>query len=89
MRAGYQHIRDRLPAGLAIIEPLGDGADGEIRWWRVTIHAQRLDWLPPKLLALECPVVIDEPAGLRDVVRACRLEPRGHGRLRPGAAHPS
>lgn len=70
VRAGYQHIRDRLPAGLAIIEPLGDGADGEIRWWRVTIHAQRLDWLPPKLLALECPVVIDEPAELRDVVRA-------------------
>jgi predicted DNA-binding transcriptional regulator YafY len=37
-------------------------------WTDVTIHAEALDWLPRTLLALDRPVIIEEPAELRLVL---------------------
>ncbi|MEU6959334.1 helix-turn-helix transcriptional regulator [Streptomyces chrestomyceticus] len=56
----------------------GDGPDGEPGegtadgpgWVHVRIRAERLDWLPPVLAALDRPFVIERPAELRDLVRA-------------------
>jgi hypothetical protein len=40
------------------------------------MRAERLDWIPPVLAALDRPFVIEHPAELRDLVRALarRLE---------------
>ncbi|EFF89247.1 LOW QUALITY PROTEIN: transcriptional regulator, partial [Streptomyces sp. e14] len=66
-------IRARLPAGVALLD--GDGPTaGEDRtaerWRRVELRAERLDWLPPVLAALDRPFVIERPAELRDLVAA-------------------
>ncbi|GIF49636.1 transcriptional regulator [Asanoa ferruginea] len=39
-------------------------------WWRVELRAQRLDWLPPVLAALDRPFVVERPGELRDLVIA-------------------
>ncbi|MGW4407905.1 hypothetical protein ACWEJ6_28025, partial [Nonomuraea sp. NPDC004702] len=79
-----ERIRTRLPAAVATMEEITDGpaldtADdpaeepagpaGE-RWWRVELRAERLDWLPGVLAALDRPFVIERPAELRDLVLA-------------------
>lgn len=70
-----EHIRTRFPASVAIIEPLAT-ADGEPQhpadaaWHRLDIRAERLDWLPPALAALDLPFEIERPAELRDLVAA-------------------
>ncbi|MFD9291033.1 helix-turn-helix transcriptional regulator [Streptomyces sp. NPDC060030] len=82
--AGYRHevtlrihgtaeaIRARLPAAVAILEaeegPAACDAPTPGRWWRVGIRAERLDWLPPVLAALDRPFVIERPDELRDLV---------------------
>ncbi|MGW2223305.1 DNA-binding transcriptional regulator, partial [Nonomuraea sp. NPDC001684] len=43
------------------------GPAGE-RWWRVELRAERLDWLPGVLAALDRPFVIERPDELRDLV---------------------
>ncbi|MFJ8623361.1 helix-turn-helix transcriptional regulator [Kitasatospora sp. NPDC093550] len=49
----------------------GDGGQGKGgRWWRVRLRAQRLDWLPPVLAALDAPFVIERPDELRALVLA-------------------
>jgi predicted DNA-binding transcriptional regulator YafY len=40
------------------------------RWLRVELRAERLDWLPPVLAALDRPFVIERPDELRDLVTA-------------------
>ncbi|MFI7420531.1 helix-turn-helix transcriptional regulator [Nonomuraea sp. NPDC049684] len=54
-------------------EPAGEageaGSAGE-RWWRVELRAERLDWLPAVLAALDRPFVIERPGELRDLVLA-------------------
>ncbi|MEV3981587.1 YafY family protein [Nonomuraea sp. NPDC049758] len=50
------------PAGVA-------GPAGEC-WWRVELRAERLDWLPAVLAALDRPFVIERPDELRDLVLA-------------------
>ncbi|MFF8543982.1 helix-turn-helix transcriptional regulator [Streptomyces werraensis] len=69
VRATAEHIRARLPATVATLEEDGPG------WLRVEIHAERLDWLPPVLAALDRPFVIDRPGELRTLMRdlAARL----------------
>jgi predicted DNA-binding transcriptional regulator YafY len=74
--AGYRHevtlrvhgtveqVRARLPATVARVEE-----DGE-HWLRVEVRAERLDWLPPVLAALDLPFVIERPDELRDLVTA-------------------
>lgn len=48
----------------------GDKANEADAWVHVRIRAERLDWIPPVLAALDRPFVIEHPAALRDRVRA-------------------
>jgi predicted DNA-binding transcriptional regulator YafY len=45
-------------------------ADERTGWVHVRIRAERLEWIPPVLAALDRPFVIEHPAALRDLVRA-------------------
>ncbi|MEU6346052.1 YafY family protein [Streptomyces sp. NPDC046977] len=66
-------IRARLPAGVARVEeypPVAGEDEAAERWLRVELRAERLDWLPPVLAALDRPFVIERPAELRDLVTA-------------------
>jgi len=69
-----EQIRARLPAAVARVEEVDDDAPGAGRggpgWLRVEIRAERLDWLPPVLAALDRPFVIERPDELRDRVAA-------------------
>ncbi|MDT0472918.1 WYL domain-containing protein [Streptomyces sp. DSM 41014] len=66
-----EHVRSRLPASVARVEETGEGrnrAGG--RWLRVELRAERLDWLPPLLAALDRPFVVERPDELRHEVTA-------------------
>ncbi|MFG1603206.1 helix-turn-helix transcriptional regulator [Actinoplanes sp. NPDC049265] len=63
VQGSVEQIRSRLPASVAIIHK-GDP------WHRVEIRAERLDWIPPVLAALDLPFAIERPAELRDLVRS-------------------
>ncbi|WP_217545669.1 YafY family protein [Streptomyces sp. GbtcB6] len=68
-----EQVRARLPAGVATVEEHEPGADRDRaaeRWLRVGLRAERLDWLPPLLAALDRPFVIERPAELRALVAA-------------------
>jgi predicted DNA-binding transcriptional regulator YafY len=75
-------VRTVLPASIASIASVADspsraGPDRETRGWlRVELRAERLDWLPAVLAALDRPFVIEQPDELRDLViaHAGRLE---------------
>ncbi|GGP05257.1 transcriptional regulator [Nonomuraea glycinis] len=65
-----EQIRTRLPASLADLGP-AEGTDPHAeRWRRVELRAERLDWLPALLAALDRPFVIERPDELRDRVLA-------------------
>ncbi|MFF1342246.1 helix-turn-helix transcriptional regulator [Streptomyces sp. NPDC058290] len=66
-----EHIRARLPAGVALVEELpSEGSpDGETgRWSRVEMRVDRLDWLPAVLASLDRPFTIERPDELRGLV---------------------
>jgi predicted DNA-binding transcriptional regulator YafY len=66
-------IRARFPASVAIVAelpPAGDAAPETERWFRVELHAERLDWLPPLLASLDRPFAVERPDELRDLVAA-------------------
>ncbi|WP_432589130.1 YafY family protein [Streptomyces sp. HD1123-B1] len=68
-----EQIRARFPAGVAsVAEPasVADEAPAAERWRRVELRAERLDWLPPLLAALDRPFIIERPGELRDLVIA-------------------
>jgi predicted DNA-binding transcriptional regulator YafY len=68
-----EQIRARLPPSVAIVEelPSAAGADPKTeRWFRVELHAERLDWLPPLLASLDRPFAVERPAELRDLIAA-------------------
>ncbi len=69
INATITRIRGRLPAAIATVEAIDPASDpaGE-RWHRVAIRAERLDWIPPILAALDRPFVIDGPEELRSLV---------------------
>ncbi|WP_329137506.1 helix-turn-helix transcriptional regulator [Streptomyces sp. NBC_00670] len=66
--ADERHIRRHLPATVATLSPLpsDDGPD----WTDVRLRAERLDWIPGVLAALDRPFVIERPAELRELVRS-------------------
>ena len=66
IRSTPEQIRSVLPPSVAVLEETGSGAD----WTRARIRAQRLEWIPPLLAALDRPFVVEEPEALRDLVRA-------------------
>jgi predicted DNA-binding transcriptional regulator YafY len=66
-----EQIRARLPASVATAEemPAAGGACPQAeRWFRVQLHAERLDWLPPLLASLDLPFAVERPDELRDLV---------------------
>jgi predicted DNA-binding transcriptional regulator YafY len=68
-----EQIRARLPASVAIVEelPAPGAAEPETEcWFRVELHAERLDWLPPLLASLDRPFVVERPGELRDLIAA-------------------
>jgi predicted DNA-binding transcriptional regulator YafY len=67
-----EQIRARLPASVATVEELPEGgADPQTeRWFRVELHAERLDWLPPLLASLDRPFAVERPDELRDLIAA-------------------
>ncbi|WP_327130534.1 YafY family transcriptional regulator [Streptomyces sp. NBC_01343] len=71
VRGTAEHVRTRLPAGVAIVEELAsDGSpDAETeRWSRVEMRVERLDWLPAALASLDRPFTIERPEELRGLV---------------------
>jgi predicted DNA-binding transcriptional regulator YafY len=68
-----EQIRARLPASIAIVAelPSADDSDPQTeRWFRVELHAERLDWLPPLLASLDRPFAVERPDELRDLIAA-------------------
>jgi predicted DNA-binding transcriptional regulator YafY len=68
-----EQIRARLPASVATVEelPPAGGADPQTEpWYRVELHAERLDWLPPLLASLDRPFAVERPDELRDRIAA-------------------
>jgi predicted DNA-binding transcriptional regulator YafY len=81
-------IRARLPASIATLEELrpSDGADPQTEpWFRVELHAERLDWLPPLLASLDRPFAVERPDELRDLITALA----SRSRLPPGGSRPA
>jgi predicted DNA-binding transcriptional regulator YafY len=67
-------IRSRFPEGIAIVDEIRptstrpedqDDLTGREGWFRVRLRAERLEWIPPLLAALDCPFVIEQPGELR------------------------
>ncbi|MFJ8850808.1 helix-turn-helix transcriptional regulator [Streptomyces sp. NPDC102437] len=70
VRATVAQIRAHLPAAVAEVTELAPTADEGEQWLRVELRAERLDWLPPVLAALDRPFVIERPSELRALVTA-------------------
>src|SRR4051794_19670657 len=58
VRAAADRIRRHLPASVATLEDLEPGSPSDEHWRRVVINAERLNWIPPVLLALDAEIVI-------------------------------
>ncbi|MEY9846644.1 helix-turn-helix transcriptional regulator [Streptacidiphilus sp. MAP5-3] len=68
-----EQIRAHLPASVASLEerePAAGQDPATERWLHVELRAERLDWLPAVLAALDRPFVIERPDELRDLVTA-------------------
>ncbi|MGW4877506.1 helix-turn-helix transcriptional regulator [Streptomyces sp. NPDC004262] len=68
-----EQVRARLPVTVASIEEHRPAADLDLtaeRWLRVALRAERLDWLPAVLAALDRPFVVERPEELRGLVTA-------------------
>lgn len=66
-----EQIRAQFPASVASLEeqaPTAGKDRATERWLRVELRAERLDWLPPVLVSLDRPFVIERPDELRDLV---------------------
>lgn len=64
VHAEADSVSSRLPLGLATVTPLADDEG----WTRVEIRAERLDWVPGALAALDADLVIEAPDELRERV---------------------
>jgi predicted DNA-binding transcriptional regulator YafY len=72
VQASLEHIRSRLPAGLAVVEA-SSGATGQQsepaeQWWRVDLRVEDLGWLPAVLASLDRPFAVERPDELRELV---------------------
>jgi len=63
--ATSDQIRAAFPPSVAVLTEIAGTS-----WVRARIRAERLDWIPPRLGALDRPFVIERPDALRDLVRA-------------------
>ncbi|GAA3022555.1 WYL domain-containing protein [Streptomyces lactacystinicus] len=62
------------------LEPEPDADKSSERWLRVELRAERLDWLPPVLAAIDRPFVIERPEELRGLVTALADRLASHAR---------
>jgi predicted DNA-binding transcriptional regulator YafY len=65
LQATTERIRTFFPPTVAVLEASTDPG-----WVRARIRAERLDWIPPLLAALDCPFVIEQSDALRDAVQS-------------------
>jgi predicted DNA-binding transcriptional regulator YafY len=65
-----EQIRSRFPASIAAVEELPPADADTACWFRVELHAERLDWLPPLLASLDRPFAVERPDELRDLITA-------------------
>ncbi|MGZ4555757.1 MAG: helix-turn-helix transcriptional regulator [Mycobacteriaceae bacterium] len=84
IRDSVEHIRKYFPAGIATLTEMPDessssnAATSDVPharshhsdWVHVQLRAERLEWIPPTLAALDRPFVIEHPASLRDLIHA-------------------
>ncbi|MER7013097.1 YafY family protein [Saccharopolyspora sp. NPDC000359] len=77
IRAAPEHIHSVFPPSIAQLEEL------DADWVRARIRANRLDWLPPLLAALDRPLVIEHPEALRDRLHALATRLTHHATTRP------
>ncbi|GAB2671498.1 WYL domain-containing protein [Saccharopolyspora gloriosae] len=75
-----EQVRARLPAGLAVV------AEESAGWCRVELRAQRLDWVPGVLAALDLPFAVERPDELRELVVAFADRLARSARRRPRSA---
>jgi predicted DNA-binding transcriptional regulator YafY len=69
VQATLGRIRSRFPEGLAIVEEIPPTAStGHEGWFRVRLRAERLEWIPPLIAALDRPFVIEQPSELRGLM---------------------
>ncbi|MEW2548717.1 YafY family protein [Streptomyces sp. NPDC047002] len=92
VQGSVDRVRRHFPADLAALaaegpegggpgeHPEGGGGPG---WVRVRVRAERLEWIPAVLAALDCPFTVERPAALRDLVAALGR------RLAQGAGEPA
>lgn len=66
VHADTDAVRSRLPLGIATLTPLVD----QEGWTRVEIHAERLDWIPSVLVALDADLIVEGPDELRELLLA-------------------
>jgi predicted DNA-binding transcriptional regulator YafY len=78
IRSTPEQIRSVLPPSVAKLEEIDPGTS----WVRARIRAQRLEWIPPLLAALDRPFVVEQPDALRDLVRALASRLAGHADAR-------
>jgi predicted DNA-binding transcriptional regulator YafY len=67
IRAEQEEIRRHLPESVARLTPLAGEQAG---WHRADIRAERLDWLPAEIAAVDGTTVVEAPEELRGLVRA-------------------
>jgi predicted DNA-binding transcriptional regulator YafY len=83
-----EQIRAHLPVTVATVDAADDPADADAeRWWDVGIRAERLEWLPPVLAALDRPFEVRQPGELRELVLglAARLAESARRGVVPGS----
>ncbi|MGW6930076.1 helix-turn-helix transcriptional regulator [Lentzea sp. NPDC054927] len=66
LRSTPDEIRSVFPPAVALLEEI----DADPPWTRIRIRAERLDWIPPLLAALDRPFVVEQPDALRDLIKA-------------------
>lgn len=66
IRSMPDEIRSVFPPAVAVLEEI----TADPPWTRVRIRAERLDWIPPLLAALDRPFVVEQPDALRDLIKA-------------------
>ena len=59
-------VRSRLPPGIATVRDMAD----ETGWVRVTLRAERLEWVPAVLVGLGLPFAVEHPEALGGLLRS-------------------
>jgi predicted DNA-binding transcriptional regulator YafY len=67
IRTDVAHVRTFIPEMLASVTPIPAAEDGE-GWLRVSLHAERLEWVASRLAVIDRPFVIEYPQALCDRV---------------------